>query len=116
MVFDALPDPPVLQEKDKLVADVMHYVLFRTHQNFDCPIKQEELTGIVTKNYRQRVLPTLVIKEAKDMLAATFGYEMRELQRSRALWSGFWTSWSEAAAPTKEVGTAAGSAKRRGRR
>ncbi|ONM06636.1 F-box/LRR-repeat protein 15 [Zea mays] len=101
---DHLQSAAFCPEKDKLVADVMHYVLFRTHQNFDCPIKQEELTGIVTKNYRQRVLPTLVIKEAKDMLAATFGYEMRELQRSRALWSGFWTSWSEAAAPTKEVG------------
>ncbi|KXG30784.1 hypothetical protein SORBI_3004G241600 [Sorghum bicolor] len=72
------------EEKDKLVAEVMRYVLFKTHQNSDCPIKREELTGIVTKNYRQRALPTLVINEAKDRLAATFGYEMRELQRTRA--------------------------------
>ena len=83
-VFDGLSDPPVLQEKDKLVAEVMRYMLFKTHQNSDCPIKREELTGIVTKNYRQRALPTLVINEAKDRLAATFGYEMRELQRTRA--------------------------------
>lgn len=75
---------PVLQEKDKLVAEVMRYMLFKTHQTSGCPIKREELTGIVTKNYRQRALPALVINEARDRLAATFGYEMRELQRTRA--------------------------------
>ncbi|BAF20817.1 uncharacterized protein [Oryza sativa Japonica Group] len=72
------------EEKDKLVAEVMRHVLFKTHQTAGCPIKREELTQIVTKNYRQRVLPALVIKEAGDRLAATFGYEMRELQRTRA--------------------------------
>lgn len=83
-MFDGLSDPLFLQEKDKLVAEVMRYVLFKTHQSSDCPIKREELTGIITKNYRQRALPTLVINEAKERLAATFGYEMRELQRTRA--------------------------------
>ncbi|KAG2631675.1 hypothetical protein PVAP13_2NG040200 [Panicum virgatum] len=72
------------EEKDKLVNDVMRYVLFKTHQASGCPIKREELTGIITKNYRQRGLPTLIINEARDRLAATFGYEMRELQRTRA--------------------------------
>jgi hypothetical protein len=66
------------------VAEVMRYVLFKSHQTSGCPIKREELTGIITRNYRQRVLPTLVINEARDRLAATFGYEMRELQRTRA--------------------------------
>jgi melanoma-associated antigen len=66
------------------VAEVMRYVLFKTHQTSGCPIKREELTGIVTRNYRQRALPALVINEARDRLAATFGYEMRELQRTRA--------------------------------
>ncbi|KAM0852195.1 hypothetical protein ACQ4PT_051913 [Festuca glaucescens] len=72
------------EEKDKLVAEVMRYALFKTHQTTGCPIKREELTQIITKNYRQRALPALVIKEAGDKLAATFGYEMRELQRTRA--------------------------------
>ncbi|KAJ1287757.1 hypothetical protein BS78_02G034800 [Paspalum vaginatum] len=72
------------EEKDKLVAEVMRYVLFKTHQTSGCPIKREELTGIVTKNYRQRALPTLVINEAGERLKATFGYEMRELQRTGA--------------------------------
>ncbi|GMN45342.1 hypothetical protein TIFTF001_014525 [Ficus carica] len=71
------------EEKDKLVAEVIRYVLFKTHHNAGCPIKREELTQIVTKNYRQRALPGFVINEARDKLAAIFGYEMRELQRSR---------------------------------
>ncbi|PSS26381.1 Non-structural maintenance of chromosomes element like [Actinidia chinensis var. chinensis] len=71
------------EEKDRLVAEVIRYVLFKTQQNSGCPIKRDELTQIVTKNYRQRALPAFVIKEAKEKLLSIFGYEMRELQRSR---------------------------------
>ncbi|KAG6698979.1 hypothetical protein I3842_08G046700 [Carya illinoinensis] len=71
------------EEKDKLVAEVIRYVLFKTHQNSGCPIKRDELTQLVTKNYRQRALPSLVINEAKEKISSIFGYEMRELQRSR---------------------------------
>ncbi|XP_059459717.1 uncharacterized protein LOC132189152 isoform X2 [Corylus avellana] len=71
------------EEKDKLVAEVIRYVLFKTHQNLGCPIKRDELTQLVTKNYRQRALPSFVINEAKEKLSSIFGYEMRELQRSR---------------------------------
>ncbi|XP_077213546.1 melanoma-associated antigen G1-like protein isoform X2 [Tasmannia lanceolata] len=35
------------------------------------------------RNYRQRSLPSLVINEAREKLSSIFGYEMRELQRSR---------------------------------
>lgn len=73
------------QEKDKLVAEVIRYVLFKTYQTAGCPIKREELAQIVTKNYRQRALPGLVISEAKEKLSSVFGYEMRELQRLRPL-------------------------------
>ncbi|XP_050236836.1 uncharacterized protein LOC126686691 [Mercurialis annua] len=71
------------EEKDKLVAEVIRYVLFKTHHNSGCPIKRDELTQIVTKNYRQRLLPALVINEAISKLSSIFGFEMRELQRSR---------------------------------
>lgn len=57
-------------------------MLFKTYQNSGCPIKRDELTQLVTKNYHQRNLPTFVINEAKDKLSTIFGYEMRELQRS----------------------------------
>lgn len=72
-----------IQEKDKLVAEVIRYVLFKTHQNSGCPIKRDELTQLVTKNYRQRALPALVINAAREKLSTIFGYEMKELQRSR---------------------------------
>ncbi|CAM9000879.1 unnamed protein product [Rhodiola kirilowii] len=72
-----------IEEKDKLVAEVIRFILFKTHQTGGCPIKRDELTQLVTKNYRQRLLPNLVINEAKEKLASIFGYEMRELQRLR---------------------------------
>lgn len=71
------------EEKDKLVGEVIRYVLFKTHQNSGCPIKREELTQLVTKNYRGRNLPALVINEAREKLSSIFGYEMRELQKLR---------------------------------
>ncbi|RZC87753.1 hypothetical protein C5167_028206 [Papaver somniferum] len=74
-----------IEEKDKLVADVIRYVLFKNHQTSGCPIKREELTSIITKTYRQRALPALVINEARDKLSSIFGYELKELQRARPL-------------------------------
>ncbi|OMO94346.1 MAGE protein [Corchorus olitorius] len=71
------------EEKDKLVGEVIRYILFKTHQSSGCPIKREELTQLVTKNYRNRLLPVFIINEAKDKLSTIFGYELRELQRSR---------------------------------
>ena len=74
-----------VEEKDKLVAEVIRYVLFKSEQNSGCPIKREDLTQLITgKNYRQRNLPAFVINEAKLKLSSIFGFEMRELQRSRS--------------------------------
>lgn len=71
------------EEKDKLVAEVIRYVLFKTHQSSGCPIKREEISQLVTKNYRHRLLPAYIINQAKEKLSSIFGYELRELQRSR---------------------------------
>ncbi|CAA7401660.1 unnamed protein product [Spirodela intermedia] len=72
------------EEKDKLVADVIRSILFKTHQSSGCPIKRDELTHLITKNYRQRLLPAFVINEARNKLTSIFGYEMRELHRIRS--------------------------------
>ncbi|KAL9234270.1 hypothetical protein vseg_009158 [Gypsophila vaccaria] len=72
------------EETDKLVGEVVRYVLFKTQQSSGCPIKRDELTLIVTKNYRQRALPAAVIDKAKEKLAGVFGYELKELQRVRS--------------------------------
>ncbi|KAI4307398.1 hypothetical protein L6164_030595 [Bauhinia variegata] len=69
------------EEMDKLVGEVIRYILFKTHQTSGCPIKREELTQLVTKSYHQRNLPASVINEAKEKLSSIFGYEVRELQR-----------------------------------
>ncbi|CAH8352012.1 unnamed protein product [Eruca vesicaria subsp. sativa] len=71
------------EETDKLVSEVIRFILFKSHQNSGCPIKREDLTQIVTKNYRQRNLATSVISEAKTKLSTVFGYDLKELQRSR---------------------------------
>ncbi|XP_031263446.1 uncharacterized protein LOC116121644 [Pistacia vera] len=70
-------------EIEKLVAEVVRYVIFKAHQNSGCPIKREELVHLVTKNYSQCNLPAFVINAAKEKLSSVFGYELRELQRSR---------------------------------
>ncbi|KAG9449607.1 hypothetical protein H6P81_009572 [Aristolochia fimbriata] len=71
------------EEKDKLVAEVIRYILFKTHQNSGCPIKRDELVQLITKNYHQRSLPSYIINEARVRLSSIFGYELTELQRSR---------------------------------
>ncbi|KAK6140988.1 hypothetical protein DH2020_025268 [Rehmannia glutinosa] len=35
-------------EKDKLVGEVIRYILFKTEQNGGCPIKREDLTQLIT--------------------------------------------------------------------
>lgn len=72
-----------VQEKDKLVSEVIRYILFKNQQNFGAPIKREELTCLVTKNYHQRSLPSFVINEAREKLSHVFGYELKEIQRVR---------------------------------
>ncbi|KAH6813106.1 melanoma-associated antigen G1-like protein [Perilla frutescens var. frutescens] len=72
-------------EKDKLVGEVIRYVLFKTEQNSGCPIRREDLTQLITgKGYRQRNLHAVIINDAISKLSSIFGYEMRELQRSRS--------------------------------
>ncbi|KAL9142140.1 hypothetical protein ABFS82_14G149100 [Erythranthe guttata] len=71
-------------EKDKLIGEVIRYILFKTEQSSGCPIRREDLTQLITsKGYKQRNLPAFVINEAKSKLSSIFGYELRELHRSR---------------------------------
>ncbi|KAI7742073.1 hypothetical protein M8C21_030079 [Ambrosia artemisiifolia] len=71
------------EEGEKLVAEVIRYILFKTHQNSGCPIKRDELTQLITKNYHNRSLPALVLSKATSKLSTVFGYDMKELQRAR---------------------------------
>ncbi|MED6137395.1 hypothetical protein PIB30_064665 [Stylosanthes scabra] len=51
-----------LIEKDKLVGEVVRFMLFKTHQNSGCPVKREELTQIVNS------LPRPTISETFQLL------------------------------------------------
>ncbi|KAK7246348.1 hypothetical protein RIF29_41214 [Crotalaria pallida] len=70
------------EEKDKLVEELIRYMLFKTHGSSGCPVKRDELTRLVTKNYQKHNFSTYVINEAREKLSSIFGYEMRELHRS----------------------------------
>lgn len=62
---------------------MIRYVLFKSHQNSGCPIKRDELTQLVTKNYPNRSLPAFVLNKAFNKLSTIFGYDVKELQRVR---------------------------------
>ncbi|XP_047338634.1 melanoma-associated antigen B1 [Impatiens glandulifera] len=72
------------QELDRLVGEMVRHVIFKTQQTSGCPIKRDELTQLVSKHYSQRSLPTVVINKTIEKLSNVFGYEMKELQRSRS--------------------------------
>ncbi|KAL4562869.1 hypothetical protein LXL04_026900 [Taraxacum kok-saghyz] len=88
------------EEGDKLVAEVIRYILFKSHHNSGCPIKRDELTQLITKNYPQRSLPSIVLQKATTKLSTIFGYNLKELQRARPS-SNNQTRNSQSSADTK---------------
>lgn len=70
-------------ELDKLTAEVVRYMLFRSHKQPNVPVKREDLAHLITENYKQRNLPSSVIANAQAKLKATFGLEMVEIHLSR---------------------------------
>lgn len=74
----------VFQETKKLVAEVMRHMLFKNHQQPNVPVRREELAGLITKTYKQRHLPSMIITLAQKKLLATFGFEMKEYVRMKS--------------------------------
>lgn len=52
-------------ELDKLTAEVVRYMLFRSHKQPNVPVKREDLAHLITENYKQRNLPSSVIANAQ---------------------------------------------------
>lgn len=73
----------VLQEVERLVADVMRHMLFKNHQQFGVPVRRDELVQLITKTYKTRNLPNHVIQKAQERFKKVLGIDMRELIRSR---------------------------------
>ncbi|KAH7290726.1 hypothetical protein KP509_30G061400 [Ceratopteris richardii] len=61
----------------------MRYMLFKNHQQHGVPVRREELVQIITKTYKTRNLSNHVIQRAQEKFRDIFGFEMRELIRSR---------------------------------
>ncbi|KAL2645080.1 hypothetical protein R1flu_012667 [Riccia fluitans] len=72
------------EETKKLVAEVMRYMLFKNYQQPGVPVSRVDLVSLITKNYKQRYLPSHVIVMAQKKLADVFGLEMKELCRIRS--------------------------------
>lgn len=52
-------------EIDKLTAEVVRFMLFKSHKQPNVPVKREELAQLITENYKQRSLPGTVIANAQ---------------------------------------------------
>lgn len=70
-------------ELDKLTAEVVRFMLFKSYKQPNVPVKREELVALVSENYKQRNLPGAVIVNAQAKLKAIFGLEMVELHLAR---------------------------------
>ncbi|XP_024396132.1 uncharacterized protein [Physcomitrium patens] len=70
-------------EIDKLTAEVVRFMLFKSHKQPNVPVKREELAQLITENYKQRSLPGTVIANAQARLKSIFGLEMVEVHLSR---------------------------------
>eukprot|EP00245_Coleochaete_scutata_P007531 TRINITY_DN22975_c0_g1_i1.p1 TRINITY_DN22975_c0_g1~~TRINITY_DN22975_c0_g1_i1.p1 ORF type:complete len:284 (-),score=70.96 TRINITY_DN22975_c0_g1_i1:424-1275(-) len=70
------------EETDKLVAEVMRYVLFKSHQQAGVPIRRDELVQVLTRQYKdRRGLPAYIIQVAQAKFPQIFGLELKELDR-----------------------------------
>ncbi|KAL3698444.1 hypothetical protein R1sor_012520 [Riccia sorocarpa] len=72
------------EETKKLVAEVMRHMLFKNYQQPGVPVSRNELVGLITKNYRTRLLPSHVIGMAQKKLSEVFGLDMKEYNRLKS--------------------------------
>ena len=75
--------PKNAQELDKLVGDVMRYMLFKAGQNHSFPVARDKLTALVTKKYpKKHGLGQAVLAKAQASFATVMGMEMAELTKT----------------------------------
>lgn len=59
-------------EVDKLTAEAVRYMLFKSYKQPNVPVKREELAALITENYKQRNLPATVIAAAQVRMHTGF--------------------------------------------
>ncbi|WZN61570.1 MAGE domain-containing protein [Chloropicon roscoffensis] len=73
------------EELEKLVGDVMRYILFNIGKQNSQPIAREKVTALVTKKYpRKTGLSQTVLQKARHRFAHIWGMDLRELVKTTA--------------------------------
>ena len=81
-VVEKISKLPSQDEIDKLVSDMMRYVMFKSYQTISMPIRPEEFSKLVQdKGYQLRGLSNAIIALTQERLVKTFGMELREVKR-----------------------------------
>ena len=77
------------KELEKLVGDVMRYILFNIGKQNSQPIAREKVTALVTKKYpRKTGLSQTVLQKARHRFAHIWGMDLRELVKTTAAGEG----------------------------
>ncbi len=72
-----------LQEAQRLIREVMRFILLRQHAKPDMPVKRQELNNLIMPSYKgskHRNLAGQIIPHAQLELVMTFGLEMKEIK------------------------------------
>ena len=73
------------KELEKLVGDVMRYILFNIGKQNSQPIAREKVTALVTKKYARKTgLSQTVLQKARHRFAHIWGMDLRELVKTTA--------------------------------
>jgi len=67
------------QEKDKLVGDLMRYILFLDRQKL--PLRKDDIASKITKEYKGKDLTNSILKAAQEKFKTIFGFELIEVPK-----------------------------------
>jgi hypothetical protein len=73
------------EEKDKLVGEVMRFMLFKCGQNNNHPVARDKVVGLIAQRYSGKSkhgLPQFIVAEAQASFAKIMGMDMVELEGS----------------------------------
>jgi len=67
------------QEKEKLVGDLMRYILFLDRQKL--PLRKDDIASKITKEYKGKDLTNSILKAAQEKFKTIFGFELIEVPK-----------------------------------
>jgi len=67
------------QEKEKLVGDLMRYILFLDRQKL--PLRKDDIASKITKDYKGKDLTNSILKTAQEKFKTIFGFDLIEVPK-----------------------------------